>query len=209
PYVYCANNPIKLVDPNGEEITDYFDQHGKYLGTDCVDDGKIRIIQDNLWNKMRDGISCEGNDGTCVISQGLGEIIADKPSSLNLSDEAIQNIVGHYNNIGLKLHKGKAGALRIEFNGNERSYSPKLTINLEQWKNNVFLDNYYDITSTYDHEKGHIKQCEKIGIKAFSELTEYQQEKYAIDYQKSQPAFSKASNRYKKYVDVYLQSKNR
>lgn len=46
-----------------------------------------------------------------------------------------------------------------------------------------------------------------MGIKAFSKLTEYRQERYAVDYQKSQPAFSKASDRYKKYVDVYLQSK--
>ena len=26
PYTYCADNPVKLVDPNGEEIGDYFDK---------------------------------------------------------------------------------------------------------------------------------------------------------------------------------------
>ena len=25
PYVYCADNPVKLVDPNGEELTDFYD----------------------------------------------------------------------------------------------------------------------------------------------------------------------------------------
>jgi len=32
PYVYCANNPIKLVDPNGESISE-FDENGNYLRT--------------------------------------------------------------------------------------------------------------------------------------------------------------------------------
>ena len=31
PYVYCADNPVKLVDPNGEEIYE-FDENGKFLG---------------------------------------------------------------------------------------------------------------------------------------------------------------------------------
>ncbi len=207
PYVYCANNPIKLVDPNGEEIGDYFNQNGKYLGTDCVDDGKIHIIQDNDWKNLKDDISWEGNDGTRVISQSIGEIISDNPSSLNLSDDAIQKIVGHYNTTGLKLNRGNDGALNTEFNGNEESYTEKLTINIEKWKNNKSLDNYYDIKSSFDNEKGHIKQCKEIGIEKFNSLTPYQQEKYAVDYQKSQPAFSRTSDKYKKRVDTYLQGK--
>ncbi|MBR6130452.1 MAG: RHS repeat-associated core domain-containing protein [Bacteroidales bacterium] len=34
PYVYCADNPVKLVDPNGEEINPIYDTHGNFLGTD-------------------------------------------------------------------------------------------------------------------------------------------------------------------------------
>ena len=34
PYTYCANNPIKLVDPNGEEIAPIYDKWGNLLGTD-------------------------------------------------------------------------------------------------------------------------------------------------------------------------------
>jgi len=30
PYTYCANNPIKLVDPNGEEIDGYEGSNGQY-----------------------------------------------------------------------------------------------------------------------------------------------------------------------------------
>ncbi len=207
PYTYCANNPVKLVDPEGEEIGDYFDQYGTYLGTDCRDDGKIRIINRDLWNQIGENISWEGNDGTRVISQSLGEILSKKPSSLDLSDDAIQKIVGHYNSTGLKLNRGNKGALNTEFDGNATSYTKKLTINISKWRNNSFLDNYYDIKSSFDNEKGHIKQCKEIGIVKFNNLSSYQQEKYAVDYQKSQYAFSRASGKYQKWVDIYLQKK--
>ena len=44
PYVYCANNPIKLVDPNGEEIGEYYNWKGKYLGWDGHNDDKIYFV---------------------------------------------------------------------------------------------------------------------------------------------------------------------
>ncbi|MCQ2211938.1 MAG: hypothetical protein MJZ34_16780 [Paludibacteraceae bacterium] len=34
PYVYCADNPVGLVDPNGEEIDPIYDLDGIFLGTD-------------------------------------------------------------------------------------------------------------------------------------------------------------------------------
>ena len=46
PYVYCANNPIKLVDPNGEEIGDYYNLFGEYLGTDGEKDNNVYLIED-------------------------------------------------------------------------------------------------------------------------------------------------------------------
>ena len=38
PYVYCADNPVKLVDPNGEELTDFYDiATGEHL--EHIEDG--------------------------------------------------------------------------------------------------------------------------------------------------------------------------
>ena len=38
PYVYCANNPVKLVDPDGEELTDFYDiATGEHL--EHIEDG--------------------------------------------------------------------------------------------------------------------------------------------------------------------------
>ena len=31
PYAYCAWNPVKLVDPDGRMIDDYFSLNGEYL----------------------------------------------------------------------------------------------------------------------------------------------------------------------------------
>ncbi|MBR6174386.1 MAG: hypothetical protein IKQ52_02195, partial [Bacteroidales bacterium] len=37
PYVYCADNPVKLVDPNGEEISEHIDKYGNIIAH--YDDG--------------------------------------------------------------------------------------------------------------------------------------------------------------------------
>ena len=43
PYVYCANNPIKLVDPNGEEITKFEDANGNLIKQ--IDDGSNAVFR--------------------------------------------------------------------------------------------------------------------------------------------------------------------
>ena len=46
PYNYCAWNPMKIVDPDGAEIGDYYDKYGNYLGTDGVEDNKLYLVTD-------------------------------------------------------------------------------------------------------------------------------------------------------------------
>jgi RHS repeat-associated protein len=41
PYHYCSNNPIGRVDPSGMMDGDYYDNNGKYLGNDGIDDKKV------------------------------------------------------------------------------------------------------------------------------------------------------------------------
>ena len=60
PYAYCAWNPVKLVDPDGREVADFYDIHGQYLGTDGVADGRIFVVTDNteIEQIIDNGVDC-------------------------------------------------------------------------------------------------------------------------------------------------------
>ena len=46
PYVYCADNPVKLVDPNGEEISTHTDETGRVIAV--FDDGDNGVYMHGL-----------------------------------------------------------------------------------------------------------------------------------------------------------------
>ncbi|HOU99351.1 MAG TPA: RHS repeat-associated core domain-containing protein [Bacteroidales bacterium] len=45
PYVYCQNNPVGRIDPNGALDGDFISESGKYLGNDGINDGKVYIVK--------------------------------------------------------------------------------------------------------------------------------------------------------------------
>ena len=67
PYTYCADNLVKLVDPNGEEIGNYYNIDGDYLGTDGIDDCKTYLV----WN-LQD-ISFDENGK--IVPQEINDIV--------------------------------------------------------------------------------------------------------------------------------------
>lgn len=54
PYNYCAWNPVKLVDPDGREIGDYYNFNGVYLGWDGNYDDKVYIVNDSKEKYKKD-----------------------------------------------------------------------------------------------------------------------------------------------------------
>jgi len=126
PYVYCANNPIKLVDPNGEEINPIFSTSGELLGTDSKGWKGKAIVMDK--KDFKKGMKHEDalKKGTELDKYGKGIKISDKdwktveekggermsPYVENHSGETIyfkpETTYGEYNNEGAyPLEAGK------------------------------------------------------------------------------------------------------
>ena len=91
PYVYCALNPVKLVDPDGREIGDFYDEYGNYLGSDGVVDKKIYQTTREAWNRHISG----DPSGSRPIVAGLGNNEYD-----NLKQDNATDYIGEMNEYG-------------------------------------------------------------------------------------------------------------
>ena len=78
PYAYCAWNPMKLVDPEGNEINPIFSTEGKFLGTDSEGYRGRAIVMEK--SAFRKGISHKEAEskGTYLDEYGSSISISDK-----------------------------------------------------------------------------------------------------------------------------------
>ena len=88
PYAYCANNPVKYVDPSGRELNPIFDWSGTFLGTDDKGLQGEAIIMDNKYftqNMSHDDATKKGimrNDlALCDFFSNLVNIIDNQVAS--------------------------------------------------------------------------------------------------------------------------------
>lgn len=192
----------------GEEIGDYFDQYGTFLGSDCRDDGKIHIIDRNLWNQIGNNMSWMGNDGVRVISHDLasdehGGFFSTKPSETHLSDEAVVNIFEHYNQSAyscVAMRRGSSNKLdNGEFSGLTTDHpTKKILVRIDGNINSKVIDNYNEIINLLQHEQQHVEDR----INKLYE-TDRQSEKRAILRQIQHPTFARTRESFQNAVYEY------
>ncbi len=67
PYTYCADNPVKLVDPKGMNFGNYYDWDGNCIGIDNIDDNKTYIVRNTEGISVDNGIVCVNNTNSVIL----------------------------------------------------------------------------------------------------------------------------------------------
>ena len=142
PYVYCADNPIKLVDPNGEEIVLFVNKTKySYNGKNFVDkDGNIASFRQNSFeSRVLSDLNKLYNSESKIIRGKLNDMMKSKHQH-SIVRSTVSGGIG-YNKALDTDHAGKYG----EGSDTETGYNPFAT-------KSVCADGGYISCATLAHE---------------------------------------------------------
>lgn len=109
PYVYCGNNPVRLVDEDGREVSDHIDKHGNIIAHYEDGDNSVYLHKDGVTKSDIDAQrSSQNNMG------GYGTKIGELGGNINVS-EVMKN--------------------KLEQSAKEASTTKPLSLSLTQQKN--------------------------------------------------------------------------
>ena len=194
PYAYCAWNPVKLIDPDGCLIDDYFSYNGIYLGSDDAKTDNVRIINEERWNEL-------SNNGRIKHSDGYKN--SDSFSSVHsqMNTEAQLEVYQHYNPTKCKLYAtfshinpGNSGMVTTTVKGES-----KIGIFLEDnYKGIAVADHAREIENMFVHEGQHV-----IDHKRNPGWADFDYENSALDAQFHHDSWVKCRPEYKHAVTNY------
>ena len=199
PYAYCAWNPVKLVDPDGREIDDYFTREGKYLGSDNANTNYVRIISEATWKSIKDENGNVDHDGASLVSHPFSE------ESAYMSTEAQLAIYQHYNPTEYKLYNlennGVSYGMRSEF---KYKKAPVIYVRLEGNASGIKVCDYADeIKTLFAHEKGHIDHYLEVGHKRYSATSKDVREQIAVEAEMNSSSWSGTREVFKRDTRQY------
>ena len=192
PYAYCNWNPVKLVDPDGREIDDYFTREGKYLGSDDANTNYIRIISESTWNNLKDENGDVNHEEACFVSHLFSEETAV------MSNDAQLSVYQHYNPTGytieadpLEKPSDNPGMRTVVGCKDNDLRKDKATINhlyvrlannrTPKEDGNALCDNADEIISCFIHEQNHIQRALAMGYKKWFKLNQTKEGKRDVE----------------------------
>jgi len=200
---------MRFIDPDGMRIDDYFNWQGKYLGSDGAKTDYVQIISQRDWDRNKI-VDKEGNES---ISHDAGAYESDNIAKVSLSDNAVENIVKHYDsqvdgvdrnartqikseqlsNKNTLMQSQKGGQQEI-FGITIKDPDPKIVVNTQDGKVHSELNTASNIKNTLVHELDH---------QVAPTMSTPQLELRAIDAQRNHSTYSGTTSSYKKLIDNY------
>ena len=216
-YAYCAWNPVKLVDPDGCMIDDYFSYEGKYLGSDDADTKRVRIMSANHWNRLE-----KNEKGQIGHLDGDAISYAFSETSELMTEKAQLSVYQHFNLTGYTAEAAPSNETTSNYpgmitsigcEGKDRAIVKHLYIRLENNRNpnkdgDALCDNASEIVSCFVHENDHIQRALKMGYKKWFKMNQSPEGKRdiegsAIAAQRSHSSWKGCRDSFKKGIERY------
>ena len=159
PYTYCGNNPVRLVDPDGRDYTDFLNSETG----DCihVDDGKDQVVIINNYNY--NAIARMGKTAYSDMSsdqQSLYNEILNTGEKVDMNSELGKTIRAVY------AEMGNVGSTQEDRNIVAASISTRLSMDKSHNIDNVLVPKQYNAVSTETYKNGPYARENKIAENA-------------------------------------------
>jgi hypothetical protein len=181
---------VKFIDPTGMFIDDYFNEFGKYLGTDNSVSQNIRIIPQKQFELNKEELV----DANGIIEASLATQMSELHSTAAISTDASLSIFQHYNPTDLPLNDVRSDNPSSEIDTRFR-VSPRtqkavdIGIDVKGFKAMEISDNIPEIKNILVHEKQHYSDFKTLGYDAYNALEKNSLEQRAVTAQIKDPSF--------------------